>query len=309
MTFATSVKEEISKQEIDIVSATSELSAFVKYDGEITKESITLNTENASVARRLYTLIKLVFGIKPQIIVRVQKRFRIKQIYILEINSDIKRILETLNIMKEQKLNDIYDFFLDTKEDKIAYLKGAFLSCGSITNPQSHNYHLEFKLPHKKDALFINSILNEFNISGKVIKRENIYVLYIKTAETISDILKLFNATNSMFFFEDIRIYRDHKNMVNRLNNCEIANQERVIKSGLAQLEDINYLKEHDLVNLLDDKIKDAIYYREKYPESSFQELAEIISSETGNQIGKSGINHYFRKIKDLVNKHKNKNS
>ena len=307
MTFATSVKEEISKQDIDIVSATSELSSFVRYDGVISKDSILLNSENASVARRVYSLVKLVFGIKPQIIVRVQKRFRIKQIYLLEINQDIERILETLNIKKNYKMNDIYEFFLDTREDKIAYLKGAFLSCGSITNPQSHNYHLEFKLPHKKDALFINSILEEFNIRGKVIKRESIYVLYIKSSEMISDILKLFSATNSLFFFEDIRIYRDHKNMVNRLNNCEIANQERVIKTGLMQLEDINYLKEHDLINLLDDKIKDAITYREKYPESSLQELADIISTETGNKIGKSGINHYFRKIKDLVNKHKNK--
>ena len=307
MTFATSVKEEISKQDIDIVSATSELSSFIRYDGIISKNSIILNMENASVARRLYSLIKLVFGIKAQIIIRIQKRFRVKQIYILEINHDIERILETLNIKKNDKINDVYDFFLDTREDKIAYLKGAFLSSGSITNPQSHNYHLEFKLPHKKDAIFINNILKEFNISGKIIKRENIYVLYIKTAEMISDILKLFNATSSLFFFEDIRIYRDHKNMVNRLNNCEIANQEKVIKTGLAQLEDINYLKEHDLINLLDDKIKDAIYYREKYPESSLQELAEIITSETGNAIGKSGINHYFRKIKDLVNKSKNK--
>ena len=134
-------------------------------------------------------------------------------------------------------------------------------------------------------------------------------MLYIKSAEMISDILKLFGATNSLFFFEDIRIYRDHKNMVNRLNNCEIANQEKIIKAGLSQLDDISYLKEHDLINLLDDKTKDAIYYREKYPESSLQELAEIISSETGKPIGKSGINHYFRKVKDLVNKHKNKNS
>lgn len=309
MTFTTSVKEEISKQDIDIISATSELSSFIKYDGIITKDKISLTIENASVARRIYSLIKMVFGIKAQIIVRNQRRFRIKQIYILEVNHNIPNILETLNIIHNNKINDNNEFFLVTREDKIAYLKGLFLASASITNPQTSGYHLEFNVPHKKDALYINSILNEFNITGKIIKRGNNYMLYIKSAEMISDILKLFGATNSLFFFEDIRIYRDHKNMVNRLNNCEIANQEKVIKAGLSQLDDINYLKEHDLVNLLDDKTKDAIYYREKYTESSLQELAEIISSETGKPIGKSGINHYFRKVKDLVNKHKNKNS
>ncbi len=306
MTFTTSVKEEISKQDIDIVSATSELSSFIRYDGIINKEKITLTIENASVARRIYSLIKVIFGIKAQIIVRNQRRFRIKQIYILEINYNIESILETLNIMHNNKVNDNNEFFLVTEEDKIAYLKGVFLASGSITNPQTSGYHLEFSLPYKKDALYINKLLEEFNIVGKVIKRGNNYMLYIKSAEMISDVLKLFKATNSLFFFEDIRIYRDHKNMVNRLNNCEIANQEKVIKTGLEQLQDIKYLKDNDLVNLLDDKVKDAIYYREKYPESSLQELADIISSETGKVIGKSGVNHYFRKVRELVNKHKN---
>ena len=96
--------------------------------------------------------------------------------------------------------------------------------------------------------------------------------------------------------------------MVNRLNNCEIANQEKVLKTGLKQLEDINYLKEYDLIGLLDENVQEAIEYREKYPESSLSELAEIISQETGREIGKSGINHYFIKVKKLVEKHKANN-
>jgi DNA-binding protein WhiA len=130
---------------------------------------------------------------------------------------------------------------------------------------------------------------------------------YVKSAEMISDMIRLLGATNSFFYFEDIRIYRDHKNMVNRLNNCELANQEKVLKTGLKQLEDINYLKEHDLVDLLDENVREAIRYREAYPETSLAELADIISQETGRQIGKSGINHYFIKVNKLVEKHKDK--
>lgn len=132
-------------------------------------------------------------------------------------------------------------------------------------------------------------------------------MVYIKNAEVISDILRMFGAINSYFYFEDIRIYRDHKNMVNRLNNCEIANQEKTIATGLKQLEDINYLKDNDLYSLLDETTKIVVDYREKYPESSLKELAEIISLETDYRIGKSGVNHHFIKIRNLVKKHLDK--
>jgi DNA-binding protein WhiA len=119
----------------------------------------------------------------------------------------------------------------------------------------------------------------------------------------------MFGATNSLFYFEDIRIYRDHKNMVNRLNNCEVANQEKTISTGLKQIETINYLKKNDLLSLLDEKTLIVMEMREKYPEVSFQELANIISMETDYKIGKSGINHHFIKMNEIVSRHKkNKN-
>ena len=132
-------------------------------------------------------------------------------------------------------------------------------------------------------------------------------MVYIKESEKISDFIKMINAINSLFYYEDIRIYRDHKNMVNRLNNCEIANQEKILKSGMKQLEDIQYLKDNDLLPLLDESVREAVRYREMYPETSLSELADIISQETGRTIGKSGVNHYFIKVKKLVERHKNK--
>ena len=109
-------------------------------------------------------------------------------------------------------------------------------------------------------------------------------------SENISDLLKMFKATNAMFFFEDIRIYRDHKNMVNRLNNCELSNQTRTIETGQKQISAIKYLKDNDLIDILDDKAKIVIEAREKYPESSLTELAEIITLEYNYRIGKSGV-------------------
>ena len=308
MTYTIKVKEEIAHLETEVVEALAELSGFIRFDGEVNKKEIILNIENASVARRIYRLMKMCFQVRPQITVRVQKRFRVHQLYILIYNNDIMAVLEKLNIYKDGKKILPEDYFLATKEEKLAFLRGIFLATGSINNPQTSGYHMEFSVTTRLDANYVVKLLKEFNITSKILKRKTRYMVYIKQAEMISDTLKMLGAINCMFFFEDIRIYRDHKNMVNRLNNCEIANQEKTTITGLKQLDDIAYLKEHDLLPLLDEKVREVIEYREKYPETSYQELAEIVTMESGHSISKSGINHYFRKIKELVNKHKEKN-
>ena len=305
MTFAMRVKEEIASS-TDYMTILAELSAFIKYGSKFDENNITIVMENKLVAEYIYDIFKRVFTINLKVQVRIQNRFKTKQIYILSTNEKVNFILEKLNIIKDKKVIEPEIYFLDTDEDKASYLKGLFLACGSVNDPQKSGYHLEFVVPLKKDGEYIAKLLKYFKIESKILKRNNKYMIYMKQAEMISDTLKLFQATNSLFYFEDIRIYRDHMNMVNRLNNVDLANQEKVISTGLKQLEDINYLKKHNLIDLLDDRSKDIIKYREKYPETSYQELAEIVSMETEKNITKSGINHYFRKIKELVNRHKN---
>jgi len=306
MSFTTNMKEEITSIPVNKIEALNELSSFIRLTGNIKKDKISLSMENGSLARRIYKDLKMNFNINIKIIVRIQKRFRLKQIYILEITEKINQILEAINIKHNGKSILPSDNYLDTDEEKISYLRGAFLATGSINNPSTSGYHLEITSSLKKDCIYISNLFKEYNIISKVIKRNNKYMTYIKSSEMISDVIKMFGATNSLFYFEDIRIYKDHKNMVNRLNNCDLANQEKVLKTGLRQLEDIKYLKDNDLIGLLDDNIKEAIHYREMYPESSLSELADIISKETDHKIGKSGINHYFIKVKKLVERHKN---
>ena len=307
MTFTTRIKEEIADNQRDYFSNLSELSAFVKYSGNIKDNSIELVMENAHVARAVYKMFKTIFMVSPKIQVRIQKRFRVKQIYILTINEKVTKILEKLNILKDEKFITPQEYFLDTDEDKVSYLKGLFLACGSCSDPKKSGYHLEFVVSLKDEGEYISKLLKNFKIESKILKRNNKYMVYIKQAEMISDVLKLFQTTNALFYFEDIRIYRDHKNMVNRLNNVDLANQEKVIANGLKQLNDITYLEENDLIDLLSDKTKEIVEFRKKYPETSYQELASIISLETNKKISKSYINHHFRQIKDLINRHKSK--
>lgn len=295
MTFTTKLKEEISKLDNNEIEQRSIIDGFLRYNSVINNE-ITITLENASVTRFIYKLIKEVFKISPKVTIRIQKRFRIKQIYILEINEKIDLIKQTLNLEKNPSL--------DSDEEKQAFLKGAFLGVGNVTDPKTSGYHLEFILNKEKDAKYIEVLLNYFKLNSKVIKRGKKYITYIKMSESISDLIKMFKAINTLFEFEDTRIYRDHKNMVNRLNNCEIANQEKTIQSGLKQLEDIKYLEENDLLTLIDEKMQLVIEYRKKYPESSYQELADIISLETDYTVGKSGINHHFIKLRKMKENH-----
>ena len=300
MTFTTSLKEEMSKTDFNIVEAEYELMSFLNCLGKFSKDELIITMENASVARRIYKEIKAIYKVSPSITIRMQKRFKVKQIYILTIKDNIDLIKESINLGSKKDID-----FLVSDEEKIAFIAGAFLAVGNISNPSTSGYHLEFIFTKERLAKQILNLLLYFKLNAKMIKRGYKTIVYIKASENISDLLKLFKATSSLFYFEDIRIYRDHKNMVNRLNNCEIANQEKTFKTGQQQLSDINYLKSEDIFDLLDDKTKIVASARIKYPEVSFQELADIITNEMNYKIGKSGINHHFIKIKELVKRHK----
>ena len=135
----------------------------------------------------------------------------------------------------------------------------------------------------------------------KVLSRDKGFMLYIKEADKISDFLKIIGCSKAVLYYEEIRVYRDTKNKTNRINNCEQANMDRVLQTAMDQLNYIKILEDNMAIELLDDKTKEALEYRKKYQEASLKELSEIISLETGNKITKSGLNHRFRKIKELA--------
>lgn len=296
--FTIQIKEEITKLETERCESLAEVCSYIYFNGAITKTSITLFIENNSVARRMFNLIRRLYGVNIKLTTRTQKRFNVKTIYILELSQKIDEIRKDI----EDSLNHIDEY---SDPEKASFLKGVFLSSGSINDPKKSKYHLEVLVTFENDAILINKLFRSLNFSSKYLKRDKGYMIYLKQAEEISDFIKLLGAINALFYYEDIRIYRDHKNMVNRLNNCEIANEVKALKTCNEQIKNINYLKEHDLLSLLDEKNNLVIEYRLKYPETTLSELAEIISMETDIKITKSGINHHFRKIKDLVEKSK----
>ena len=303
MSFTSTVKNEVTRLEGNKLEYIAELSCIVRNSANISNDVI-ITVENNAVARRIFKLIKDIYDVIPVITVRKRYNFNHGLSYILRIKSKKDIILEDLSIVNGGRyLNIPYDYLINDEECLRAYLRGLFVSTGSINDPKTSRYHLEFIVDNKEYADFVSVLLNKFSLNSKVIKREKNYMVYIKEAEKISDFLRVINAYQAVMYFEDIRIYRDHKNMTNRLNNCEQANVDKIFFTASRQLQDIELLKEHDMLDVLPDKLKEVVLYRERYPESSLQELSEIMSKELGYTITKSGLNHRFRKIKDMVSK------
>ena len=301
MSFTSNIKNEISSLEYEESENMAELSAILNIGIKIYNDKFEIYSENISVARRIYMLIKEIYHVEIDMDTGYNS-LRGNKLVLLSVHDKVDLILNDLCIVVNNKR--IYvpsDYLVDEENDKKAYLRGVFMICGSINDPKTSRYHLEFVISNKDTAYYVNNLLNEFYFNSKVIKRDKNYMVYIKESEKISDFIKLLNARTSLFYYEDIRIYRDHKNMTNRLNNCEQANVDKMIQASSEQLELIHKLRETRDFDLLEQGIKDICIYKEKYPESSMAELAEIISTETERPITKSGINHRFRKIKEML--------
>ena len=306
MSFSSIVKEEVTRLEGSKIEDIATISAIVR-NNAIIDNNIVIVLENNAVARYIFKLFKNNYGITCGITVR-NKLFNKGLSYILEVNHKCNEILSDLSIVSEGKFLSIPREYLVSDSDALrSYLKGVFMATGSVNDPKTSRYHLELILDDLDYANFINDILNKYKLNSKVIRREKKYTVYIKEAEKISDFLRIIKAYDAVLYYEDIRIYRDHKNLTNRLNNCEQANMDKIFLTALSQVKDIEKLQEVDMIELLDDKLQEVISYRLKYKEASLQELSEIISKETGKAITKSGLNHRFRKIREIVNSLENK--
>lgn len=305
MSFTSDVKNEISKLSHERIELVAFLSVILKNSAVILADSIKITTENASVARYVFSSIKDMYDVLCSVTVRNGYNYSKNLIYILQINKKVDKIVSELSLDTNIPRQYIIDDDLSTR----AYISGLFIACGSINDPKKSRYHLEFFVDNEEYAKFISHLLNKYYLNSKILKRDSKYMIYVKEAEKIGDFLRMINAINALFYFEDIRIYRDHKNMTNRLNNCEQANVDKIIQTAANQVNDIEVIESVGGLDLLSDKEKQAATYRLKYKEASLLELSEIISLETGSKITKSGLYHRFNKIKDLANKIKDKNN
>ena len=308
MTFSSEIKKEISTTECTRAEYLSELSGIIRTAAEIKIYNIKIQTENKFVANRIFGLFKILYDINLNISLRKNYNFKKNEIYVLELKKDTLKVLKDLGIIndKNQLLIIPNESLLSDEELVRAYLRGVFMVSGSLNNPKTSRYHLEFLIDDTNYANFLNNLLKERGMNSKILHRKKGYMVYIKEAEKISDFLRLIRAYNGVMFYEEIRVYREKVNHTNRLNNCEQANIERTVNTSKKQIDEINFIKESGMFDLLEDKLKETATYREKYPETSLLELSKIMTIETESNVSKSCLNHRLRKIKEFADKIRN---
>ena len=305
MSYTTKIKNEIVEIALEKSEALAELSAYIRNNGSISNNKLVLTTENINIKNKLIDLFEEIYETTPNIEVKDGLNFNKKDLYVISISDNLDFILKDLCYYDENSefMDSPKEYLVGANEEIRAYLRGVFLATGSINDPKTSRYHMEILITKPTEAVFVQKLLNIFDLNAKILTRDKGYMIYIKEAEKISDFLKIVGANKAVLYFEDVRIYHEAKNHTNRVNNCEQANTDKVIEAAAIQLKNIEILEENLAVELLDDKTKEALEYRKKYPEASLKELSEIISLETNNKITKSGLNHRFRKINELASR------
>jgi hypothetical protein len=307
MSFAKEVKKELqSLKHLDCCNK-AELSALLHINGSIEKNndgiSIVFQSTNNSVVRRFVYIYKKIYDDDYTLIQKKIHQFKSKEQFIIKINESVDILMNELSLINNQAI-----FFQDVESDLIekecckkAYLRGAFLASGSINSPDTSAYHAEIQSYSENHAHVIEEIANSFQLNAKVSKNKRGYITYMKEAEKIADFLRVIGANNALFLFEDTRIKRDFKNSINRVINCDIANEKKAMDAANEQLGYIDYVEKHG-EKKLSKSMKEAIFLRKKYPESSLLELSYASEEHFDKRISKSALNHRFRAIKDLAN-------
>ena len=262
----------------------AELSAMLHYagqyglmeDGTLT---IGFQSENEAVLRKGFTLLKKAYNIDTVIGVKGQKKADL-----LAIMGDLSGPADT-SLLKQACC-------------RRAFIRGAFLSCGSISDP-TKGYHLEFVCNNRTQAEQLQEIIGQFDIEAKIVCRKKYFVVYVKEGAGIVELLNIMEAHVALMNLENLRILKEMRNSINRRVNCEAANIQKTVQASTRQVEDIIYLRDYYGFSRLPDNLREMAEVRLAYPEAALKELGEYLSPP----VGKSGVNHRLRKLSELAEK------
>lgn len=308
MSFTTEIKKEIAYNELKPCCAKAELSALIQLCSSLQisnqKLIIAVKTENPTTAKRILQLLKAQYDVQTELSVIRKVKLKKNHIYNLRVMNNAMNILIDLGIYNEKGLLEHPYASLVTRECCArAYLAGAFMATGSCNNPTTSNYHLEIVSITESHAKFIDKLMHRFYLTSKIIERRGKFVVYLKASEKIGDFLRCAGAQQNLLEFENVRINRDFKNSLTRLDNCDVANEMKSLKAAEKQLLDIKKLQDAGKFDNLDIKLKEVANLRIKYPEHSLNELCNEYKTEQATIISKSGMKHRFVKIHDLAEK------
>lgn len=308
MSFAAQTKKELTMVEADACCEVAELSALIRMNGSVQvsnrKVILDISTENAAIARRIYTLVKKQFDVHTELLVRKKMRLKKNNVYIVRIPARVQEILADLKIVSEGFVfNQGIDKEIIKKPCcKRSYLRGAFLAGGSVNNPEGSSYHLEIATMYEEHCQSLVELANRFDLNARCIERKKGFIFYIKEGEKIIELLSIIGAHQALFKFEDVRIMRDMRNSVNRIVNCETANLNKTIGAAVRQIDNIKLLQKEIGLENLPDKLREVAEIRLAHPDINLKEVGDLLKGS----VSKSGVNHRLRKIDELAEKIRN---
>lgn len=303
MSFSKDVKKELSLQISDARHCRiAELAAILSYGGQLIENKshvyLKFQTESPLLARKYFTLIKKTFNIIMDISIKRNQGIKSNKTYTLI----VKKQDLAINILKATKQNtfdagngrigDPANMVIQNTCCKRAFIRGAFLMCGSMSNPKKA-YHMEYVTDYIEKAERLQGIIRTFSIDAKIIRRKKYYVIYIKDGSQIVDLLNIMEAHVSLMDLENVRIIKEMRNQVNRQVNCEAANINKTVEAASKQIDDIIYIRDYVGLENLNEGLRDIAKLRIDYPEASLKELGTMLLPP----IGKSGVNHRLRKL------------
>ena len=305
MSFSSEVKSELAKQ---IGSARhcqiAELSAIMHNFGLAYRNrggiyTIYLQSDNPQVSRKFFTILKKAYNIELSVLAGVEEKHLMGRIYqpVLQGGENVAAILKAMHFLSEDGTIREDDFHVNPMVVrnsccKRAYLRDAFLCIGSVSDP-SKSYHLEFVCLNEEYANDLRQMIESFDIDARIITRKKYFVVYIKESTAIVDLLNVMEAPVSLMNMENERIVKEMRGQINRRVNCETANITKTVSAACRQQEDISLLIEKDRLRSLPPALQEAAALRMEYPDLSLGELAGLCDPP----VGKSGINHRFRKL------------
>ena len=309
MSFSSHMKEELSRQlsparhcQIAEIAAILSLCGRIQISGD-DRYSIKIHTENVTVARKCFTLLKKTFNIGTDISIRRNSHLGKNRIYSVCVkqHEDALRVLKATKLLSEdgeigENLSVVGNVVVQNPCCRRAFLRGAFLASGSISDPEKF-YHLEIVCATEAKAKQIRSIMATFNMEAKIVIRKRYFVVYIKEGNQIVDMLNVMEAHLSLMEFENIRILKEMRGNVNRQVNCETANINKTVSAALKQVDDIVYIRDTIGFESLPPGLLQIARARLEKPEATLKELGEDLEPP----VGKSGVNHRLRKLCDMA--------
>ena len=296
MTFSDDVRHELARV---IPGARccriAELSAFYELEGFLLgthNQFLDFNNSSPLVARKILLLLKGLYPDLPTQVLVVKSRSRRSQVCTIRVlgRSWAGRVYQDF---KDQSVLDASDI-LRKKCCRRAYLRGAFLSSGSITNPE-RGYHLEISTEFSGLAEKIMAIMVSLDLESGIILRKGSLVVYMKDGGQIVMMLNMIGAHNALLHFENVRVMKDMRNQVNRLVNCETANVDKTVKAAMDQLEDIQTIDVAIGLEELPPKLREVARVRLENPYASLQEIGGLMVPK----MSKSGVNYRFKQLQE----------